>query len=868
MLEKKNIYSEKKDMGDLRVSSSTSIETLAVVLIVVILISLTPAIFPINMSSLLANDRTSVAENPLKRDSHNTSIAEYRFIDILIPVSSAKNLVGMRIDRVVAFSCYDDTIMISVKMIPRGFTRTLLVSTNTTVLIPDAGDGVLNESDILILTTPIPREPSNVSVDSCDWSRLAAKRGLRERVIVTLTQRSRVIAENITDLASLGLERFRLALYFDHDPTRTPGINTMFLDISALERVGRALGVEKPSISTPASREEEAEWNKWIRVLKQRVIELRLGEDIELLYEKREAFLYDPVRDRVLTEISSRESLSSVTNIQPSAYLIDGGGGPLRFYEFLLTILNKTTISYDRTIDLYMGYNVYDSVLYVRANSSSITTSQLGIIVRVVDIDSGIVVWSSSYSYTLYSSPTDIFILPYTPYTSTQRLNISITFSWISGSQPYVVIANLITHKTWDSMPTNQTRKGFQLLGSGTISLRDPSATSYPTCPMTRAASMIDPSVYGFTRPELNISTDIKSLTLDSVRINGLYYDSLYNTSPILYLEICVLNQLSQTVSGSLTVKINSVTYATREIQASPPIGGYTNITLFLGSNPVGGYGSLITVEHTLPDSGGYVRIYIDVLIEYQYAPEVWRPDKYLDWAFTNYLPWLKITINENTGTVTAWRSSVALFSQAFSERVGETYMMVRHLISTAGGSAKVLDSKIYIRPPAPGTISPVGCEVRYGEFVNYEKYIGTIVTVWGLVSLGIDFAILLGVSIPEPVSKAIAATSFLAALLGASATTTSVDPPLSDGTIVCSWSSGINSYSVVELKLHVAVNVPAVSANPTFSISILDNGELWYVKSVSVKIPYYTNTDLSSPSSVPMELYYGFYGRSDILYD
>jgi hypothetical protein len=236
-------------------------------------------------------------------------------------------------------------------------------------------------------------------------------------------------------------------------------------------------------------------------------------------------------------------------------------------------------------------------------------------------------------------------------------------------------------------MPTGETSKAYQILSLGIASLRDPYSGYPPSgCQRAKASDMLDPSVYGLsTSPQgIIMSSSISSLTVDSDVMNGLHYDSLYGSSPILYIDICVRNPSSTSYTGTINIKIDGTTIASQTVSAPPlPSFGYVGFTLLQWSNPLGGHGHLITIEHNFP-SGSGVELYIDILLEYQYAPEIWKETSYITWA-QRKSAWLKIQLTQQASTATLYKSGIVVESTAFGDSDLES-MIVKHQVSTAYG--------------------------------------------------------------------------------------------------------------------------------------------------------------------------------------
>jgi len=785
------------------------------------------------------------------------------FVSIALPVGLFRELIGVPVRSVIATPCYDDTLLILPKVVPRGFVRTFMPLANATVLMPDFGNGVLEEGDVLVLPVPILR--GGALAGECRWSVYAAKSGLRERYVVRLAQGAAVFSER-------GLEGLRaplaIAMYFDRDPGRRPLAYDVPFDKGILLAIGRALGLAAPpptkvvaDFNSPELVEVEAAWSSWAGRLR-REVSARvavLARGLVASYERREEFIYDPIGDRLLAEVESKDVEGAVygqlREVYPQAVLIDGGGGPSQFYDFVLITLARSRVTYERR-SVYLGYNVYSSVLYVRANSSSTSTSYLRVGVSVVDTDTKQVVWSRVYSYSLGAQPTDIYVYPSIPFDPARRFNITVTYEWVGGAQPYVALSTLKAHKIWERMPTEQTVRGYQVLSVGVAPLRDPySGYLPPGCQRARASDMLDPSVYGLTnmRQGVVLVSPITRLTLDSANMNGLFYDSLYGSSPTLYLDVCVRNPYSTSVSGSITVKVNGVAYATQSIVVYPlPRFGYAGFTVHLDWNPVKGHGHLITIEHNFPP---YVELYVDALVEYLYSPEVWRETNYATW-YRRPSAWFKLYLPQGYSNAMVYESSIGVEAKAFEQGGDLQTFVLRQLVTSENiSNAKVLGASLAIKSASTYPESLPACNVRKVRGTRVDEYVGLATTLVGIVSTGVELATLVGLAVPWPVSVATFSASLVLKVLSLASESVGV-AVTPDGYYVCSWSPGINDYKTVELEMVVTYQYRTPDTRYSFVVVAND---VWRLRPIEVRIPVYTTEQIDSSLN---EHYPGFYGR------
>jgi hypothetical protein len=799
----------------------------------------------------------------------------YQFIDIVLPASRVPGLVGAKAGSLVAAYCAGGVEHIApVKLLPRRITRTFLVSANATVLMPELGEDKVLPDDVIVVSLPVPitsTEPMKASqqvpaikVEPCTWSSYAAKSGVGYRVVVGLAKGVRVPTEE--GPLALG-QTVSFSIYFDYN--RSPFKNEFSItDFADLERLGRLVGLKTPPTHGQDLARLEAEWSSFLKQLRSKLTQLLPPRSITV--GPREAMQQPLSLESSATH--TPEALASNTggvgsgadgpSVQPLA-LIGGGGGASRYYHFSLIVANKTKVALaGRRVSVYMGYGVDRVVLYLRANSTSSTSgSGLQVTVRIVDVaseTSPVVLWSYTYTYQLGSTPRDIYIYPTVSW-SDKPLNITIEFKYSYGANPYITIATLNFYKVWSKMPTEQTRRAIQILSAGIARIRDPYNPDFlpPGCQQARASDMLSPSSYS---PPLGFGglvapTSLKSVAIDSSMMNGLYYDEVTESSPVLYLDMCIYSR-DQTTTGTITVKVDGVTYASKTITVSPPYS-YAGFTIFLGSQPQKGHGPMITIEHNLPEG---MELYVDAVVEYQYAPEVWKEDSLKTW-FLKSSPWFKLLLYEYRGTYVGWESSMVMDSPIFSD-VSNRYVVFKHRVSMEEGTGVSVKSVgIKVKPPV--SPSSIACEVRHGKGSSLEKYVGAAATAWGLISTGLEVASLLGYTTPEPVSKGAVIAGFAITVL-MSATESRV-AKYENGYYTCTWSSGLSSYEWVEVEIYLNYNRINPKLGNHFSVSAMAN-DVWELKDQTVSIPYYP---YSIVDPTVYEVYNSFYGRppSEVIY-
>jgi hypothetical protein len=841
----------------------SGLEGLAILLIAALLLPLYTSI------SLALEPSTSIESNlPASQTQPRTQAPQsnaYKFVTLALPVKLLRNLVGVSIKSIVASPCYDDTLVIVPYVLPKRFMRSFMPSLNATVLLPDFGDGVLTEDDVLILEVPIPI--GRATSARCGWAVHVAKSGLRERYLVTLGQGMQVATEK-------GLEALQnpitIAIYFDKNQSRKSLIYGIPFDVEALKTLSKALGVQPPEqprlvhdFNAAEIIEAENAWNNWLKNIRSRVaVEANnIARTLTATYERRAGFVYDPLSDRVVAEIEFKEvekaAYQQLKDVYQQAYLVDGGGGPSQFYDFIFIIQHRTRVSYS-TKNIYLGYNVYSIAIYVRANSTTTSTAYLGIDVRLIDTDTKSVVWSNSYSYSLGPQPQDIYIFPSIPFDTTRRFNITITFRWSGGAQPYIIHSTLKIHKVWDKMPIEQTVKGYQILSVGIAALRNPWSGELPLgCQRARASDMLDQSVYGLTTMSQGIYSPIRAVSIDATLLNGLFYDPWSKTSPVLYIDICIRNPYSNSVSGTINIKVDGVTYASQSLTVYPlPSFGYAGFTLLLDANPVKGHGHIITIEHNFPP---YVELYIDAVIEYQYAPEVWKETSYYTWHKL-CTAWFKLYLPQHDPTATIYKSALAVEAPAFVYGSQGRGFRIRYLVTSENiSNAKILGVTLAIKPASRYPDGSPSCDIVSAKGTQYEQYIGLATTLAGLASTGVEIATLVGLTIPEPVSKGLSLTSLILSILYTASVESKVLTKSPDGFYVCTWSPGINSYKTIEMQINIMYH--QIIPDTTYYIKLTAN-DVWALKPITISMPMYSDTQILNSYH---EVYPGFYGRDPV---
>ncbi len=187
-------------------------DVIGLVMLMIIILSITPNIFITEASTY----KESIGDNASHINLNNDAQEKAReLIYVVLPASLLTQLHGVRLDSLIIAPCHDNNTLIIPKLIPRKFSRTFLSVANATILMPDAGDGVLNANDFLLLTIPIPGSGSVNEATHCSWNIYAAKHGLRERYVIKILRGSGVFSSKGFETLASPID---IAIYFDHDP--------------------------------------------------------------------------------------------------------------------------------------------------------------------------------------------------------------------------------------------------------------------------------------------------------------------------------------------------------------------------------------------------------------------------------------------------------------------------------------------------------------------------------------------------------------------------------------------------------------------------------------------------------------------------
>ena len=760
---------------------------------------------------------------------------------IILPVKILKDLYGVRFDSLIASSCDDNNTLIIPKLVPRRFFVTFMTSINTRALMPDVGDGSLNENDLLVLTVPIKRSGGDKEYLSCPWNVYAAKNGLRDRYLIKLSQEAKIFTERGVEKA---FSSFYIALYYRHDLGNTSLFKDLPTNIELLIKIGDLLGVERPSSSVVSSYyivhtgSNEVLWNKWLETIRGKLTELELEKGLTIFNEHREGFTYDPYNDQIVAEVMDKSSIDKILKetktMNPNVTLIDDGDIK-RFYEFITIISRNNIVTGSISEDIYIGYNTYSSLIHIRANSTSSSNSHLGVKIKIVDLNNSQIVWSIDQTYILSSSPSDIHIYPSIPFDTTRRFNISITYYYAGGSYPYIIKSTLINRKIWDNMPINQTSKAYQILSLGIASLRDPYSGYPPSgCQRAKASDMLYPYVYERSQGII-MSSSISSLTIDSDVMNGLYYDSLYASSPILYIDICVRNPSSTSYTGIISIKIDGTTIASKSVSMSTSSSfGYVGFTLLQWSNPLGGRGHLITIEHNFP-SNSNIELYIDMLLEYQYAPEIWKETSYATW-FAELSIWSKTILSQDVSLRSLYRSYIYVVSHARYEGSDRNFLVLDYVVLPSDAD-KVFGAYISVRRGEPSIYSMDGaCGVRRAEGVKLESIVGGFIELWDLI---VFWANAVSLGMLSSASLNTLASNTLSTLYDMSRE--NVKNLFYEDSFDCIWYPSLNKYRFVHL-VYILFNAPG-----TYFYIEIGSNDLWIIRSIDMTLPRYTYDQVES---------------------
>lgn len=815
----------------------------------------------------------------------SNTISVNETIYIALPVRILRELQGRPITSIIASPCYSDELVVLPKIIPRRFSLTWLPTLNTSIPLPDI-DYRLTEEDVLLINiptqeTPIPTPQPPSRSTECPWSRFAAKAGIRERYVVTLNRGTSVLSAS-RGLTSLNYP-ITFSIYFDHNESRKPLITSIPFDMESLTVISSKLGVSPPSIppqqykSTSKSTLVEVEnaLNTWARNIHSKLSTMGVEKSISTRHERREGFIYDPVEDRVVHEITDKlneyKAYSELSSVNPQYYLINGGGGPTQYYVFTLILLNNTQLPIGGiTRNTYLGYYVYSTTVYIRANSTDPSRgSRLIVEIKLVNTTTGRVINTRTYTYYLGSTPVDITLYPSIPFTG-GGINITVSLKYdYSLAPPYVAIATLQFIKMYKNMPTPQTVKSaVRILSTGLHHYYKLGMVILPTTPRIEKYVDFWGRGYGFYGER-------NSVTIDTGALNGMYYDVV---DPKAWLRIDIGGTLLpglrvRNLTAIIKIKINGILY--KEINLTIPQCldlpsyrcnySYAQVDIPLPLNTIEGYGPLITIERTLvpekSDEGwslyNWSIVLFDAMIEYWYAPEVVSETNWIKWGYERF-PWYKLEMHiPRANTIAGGKASLVFDGSAIGIIDSEWYVSKLYVVKDTS------ISELELRIATSLDVEGFDCNIIKFEGQSYEQYVGAAVTAWSILYTGLELAQLVGIiSIPEPVSKLLFVANLAMAIVSSSKEQTT---SYQDGIwYVCKWSSGFWGY-FNRLQLENAIRIyKRQNKQPCFGINAKIEGlETQYLAIICV--PEYNPNNLTGDIFEPL----GFYGRppSEMIY-
>ena len=586
-------------------------------------------LLPISYIHVVSSESTTLitqsAENSFTslnvKERRNDTSVEVKFKVIVMRVGSISQLIGARADSLHIVSCIDGVpVPGSVYVVPRRFTETFMTALNRTVPIPELGDSILRPDDILILFIPVKVGEQSRSITEignnsftltplCGWSI-----GLDERALIHIPTGVPTIDLQIgsRNVVKSLLTPIAFHIYFTHNNHVLAPVS--IINVPLYKKLAKIFDLDLNNITE---------------------LNTELKERLAKIVVTPSRVVYERAKD-VLTP----------QEISTTAWLIEGGGGgPSQFYRFSLVLWNFTTVGDTISKTLYMGRYVYVAGINIAANSTSSTSSScLLISYRVYDVSTGATIGSNTISYWLDATLTHIYLYPQTSYD--KYINITITLQHCGGAAPYVSIVSLYFDKVYPSMPTTQTVKAYQILSAALYNWR-------AVCP-GRASQYVESlgQEYG-----LYYYSTITSLSIEYKGLNGVFVD-LNNPDGYLYIDLFIRNTASQSKNGTISIKINGVTirnisttltkYEGRCLRFNIPVDLLLDHTRW-------GNGGIITIENTFNSQD--IHIYVDTIIEYSYAPEVWDPNNQDSWQA--YASAMKIIFYQNIGSVTAYETSI-----------------------------------------------------------------------------------------------------------------------------------------------------------------------------------------------------------------
>jgi hypothetical protein len=761
------------------------------------LLMLLATLFPVLLTPFYIG--TGIAQD--RKDLYSGST---EFVVVALPLNALglDKLFGLAVSSVAASPCSDEHVVIFPKLLPKEFSLSWVPTLNTYVATP-SGSGVLEPGDILLLVVP----KQGIS-GSCSWSVFANVSGLLERYVVVLRPGAKVFSGRGVEVLDKPLA---IALYFRRG--EEPLASDSPYDIGLVMELGNLLGIPAPRTRQVSSYSASVagEWSSWVQEVRKAIQGLGIERFTDVRYET-----------------------------------VQGFETPKQLYQFIYILVNKTMVTKSLAFSRYLGFAVYSSLVHVYASSTSDEPSDLLIRIKVTELIGEYIanltdvdVWSYENVFRLWRTSTPITIAPEIPFDPSRRFNISVEFEWVGGAKPLIVIATITFSKYWGGV-INETAKGVSILSTGIARVLNPETGLAPKgCRVGKASSYIPSTGYG-KETGLVLKGSSASIVLDSPAVIGVLYDKLGNKSPVLYIDMCITSDKSS--EGVVEIKVNGVTLASRKVVVEPKEFSYIALVMNLShatGNMVKGLGPVVTIEARFSNS---VEMYIDSVIEYLYAPDVWSPQSDM-WWYIN-APWYRLLVTLSRDSIAIARVGVAYITTAYPYEYARDGDVVVTAIATKPNNIRSITIATNISLHCLQYYTELnGLLVRFlpaeREGTDFEYHMDkSIAHLWSTLNEFIDAAKIDKYLIPVHFSKGVMATDALSTL--ASASTNSfytihgyITRDSSSDIIdtICVWASGANKY------WRVVTAAVSFSVRKKLSILVSINDEIIVSDYVSVPL-------------------------------
>jgi hypothetical protein len=223
------------------------------------------------------------------------------------------------------------------------------------------------------------------------------------------------------------------------------------------------------------------------------------------------------------------------------------------------------------------------------------------------------------------------------------------------------------------------------------------------------------------------------------------------------------------------------------------------------------------------------------MLLEYQYAPEIWKETSYSTW-FAELSIWSKTILSQDVSLRSLYRSYIYVVSHARYEGRDWNFLELDYVVLPSDAD-KVFGAYISVRRGEPSIYSMGGaCGVRRAEGVKLESIVGGFIELWDLI---VFWANAVSLGMLSSASLNILASNTLSTLYDMSRE--NVKNLFYEDSVDCIWYPGLNKYRFVHLE-YVLFN-----ARGTYFYIEIGSNDLWIIRSIDMTLPRYTYDQVES---------------------